>query len=152
MVDLVITDETTLTELDCKEACMQWLSAFMQGDDRLVVDYQYEIYKEYRNEIQSHRPLAYAWLNQLQRAPRHKEVWVSIVLDEHGHAKIPIELQDEADRKFVAAALAHTPIPPIIDATDTDWEKDKAKLTAVGLTVQELCPAYIADKLTIKGI
>jgi hypothetical protein len=55
---------------------------------------------------------------------------------------------DRDDRKLVAVALAHNPTPPIVDATDSDWEKIRQLLLDVGLMVHELCPDYIAQKLS----
>ncbi len=146
MVDKSLEDVTTQTELDCIEACRQWLAAFMKSADRLVVDADYQILGEYRTYAKPSRQLANSWLNQLERAPRNKLVYIeNIQYDDHSHAIIPFDL-DRKDRKFVAVALAHKPKPPIVTATDTDWDEAKDRLKAVGLTVIELCPDYIAEK------
>jgi hypothetical protein len=39
------------------------------------------------------------------------------------------------------------PIDDEIDATDTHWTKDRQILSEAGLTIQEICPQYIEEKL-----
>jgi len=136
----------TLTELDCIDACMQWLQSFMDGDDRLVIDNGYEILKQYRRYIKQSDQRAYEWLNTLQRTQPNKLIKVQIEFDDDGYASIPFDF-DPDDRKYIAVALAHDPTPPIVDATDTDWAEKQEILIQAGITVIELCPDYIAEKL-----
>lgn len=146
-VDRSLVEVQSKAEIDCIDACRQWLRNFMSSEDRLIADESFEIFREYRRYVKASSPQAYEWLNALQRAPRSKLVEVVIAFDENKAAIIPFHMDDEADRKFVAVALAHQPTPTIVDATDTDWEKDRDKLTTAGITVQELCPDYIQEKL-----
>ena len=53
---------------------------------------------------------------------------------------------DRSDRKFVAAANAHSAKPPILQATDSKWWGWKDVLAEVGLTVHFLCPDYAKAK------
>jgi|GEM_PF-6172569 hypothetical protein len=76
---------------------------------------------------------------------------VEIEYDENDCATLPFYMQDEDDRKFAAVALKVDPHPPIIDATDTDWELHNAVVIQAGLTVQELCPTYIQKLIAEKG-
>ena len=149
-IDKSLADVDTLTELDCIKICRDWLGSFMAGEDRLIIDLGYEILKEYRRYVKQSDQLAYEWLNALERAPRNKLVEVQIEFDENRDAIIPFDLADEADRKFVAVALAHEPTPPIVDATDTDWSNEQEKLDEVGIEILELCPDYIEEKLAGK--
>ena len=75
--------------------------------------------------------------------------FVEIEFDYDGYAIIPNPdiMPDEDDRKWIAVALNFDPPAPIINATDTDWEKSREKSEAAGLTVRELCPDYIQAKL-----
>lgn len=53
---------------------------------------------------------------------------------------------DNADRKFIAVANAHSAKPSILQATDSKWWGWKDALGEVGITVQFLCPAYVEAK------
>lgn len=147
-VDKSLSEISTLEELNCVEACLVWLRNFMGSDDRLAVDTAYAIFGEYRKNIKASRQIAYEWLNTLQRAPKTKMIEVEIEFDEAGDAILPDNslIHDPNDRKLIAVALKFDPPLPIINATDTDWEKDKSKLSAAGIIVQELCLDYIQAK------
>jgi hypothetical protein len=150
MVDR-LPDELTEIERDCAENCLNWLVDFIDSTDRLVVDWHYLIFGEYRDNIR-HGGLVDRWLNQLERNPRDlRLIELPIDLDEDGNAifseTIVRAVLDENDRKFAAVALAHDPHPPIINATDSDWEQAKAELHNLGIVVQEICPDYVQDTL-----
>ncbi len=141
----------TAAEIACQECCLNWLTDFMENADGLVVDWDYVILGKYREKAGR---LVKSWLDQIERKPRElRLIELSIEWDEHHYAKVPDVLAntDPDDRKFIAVALACDscdPKPPhIINATDTDWEKAKPQLVAAGLIIQELCPAYIKDRL-----
>lgn len=53
---------------------------------------------------------------------------------------------DNSDRKFIAVANAHPAKPPVLQATDSKWWGWKDALNEVGITVQFLCPDYVASK------
>ncbi len=147
-VDKPIAELKTLQEIDCLALCQTWLRAFVESDDRLVLDLTFKILREYRANI-TPNGLARAWLNQLETQPRgRKLIELLIAFDSNGHAQLPshCEIADKNDRKLVAVALAHTPTPPIINATDTDWHSERAKLEAVGIALQEVCSDYIETK------
>lgn len=145
-------DTLSKAELLCVIECRKWLKSFIESEDRLVVDLVKQmIIREYRGVIPK-GGLAERYLNELERKPRDKRlVEVIIAYDENNCAVLPFDLQDEDDRKFAAVALEHKPTPPIVDASDTDWELSKAVLSAAGLTVIELCPAYIQALIAPKG-
>ncbi len=97
----------------------------------------------YDNTLQSGR--ARRLINQLKTELRNRLVELTVDDDENGLAKVPaaLEILKKNDRRLAAVALAHDPIPLIINATDTDWAQAQQALDSVGLTVQELCPDYI---------
>ncbi len=138
-------------EIACFEACRAWLRSFdMSGGDRIVLDNSFEIYNKYTEYANKNTGgFARSWLNDLNRNLPQTTDWVSIEFDDHGYAILPesIPFNDPADRKFIAVTLAHPAHPSIINATDTDWAKQKALLQANGVEVVELCPDYIARKL-----
>ncbi len=126
MIDFVISKTTTRAELDCFDACRNWLRTFINGADKLVVDLDKNIIKEYRANIPQ-GGLANQWLIRLETQPRDlRLVEVKITYDADSYAIVPpkVAIQDKSDRKFVAVALAHQPTPPIVNSTDTDWSKD----------------------------
>ena len=62
---------------------------------------------------------------------------------------LPFELEDESDRKFLAVAVECEPYAPILNATETDWAQEKQQLVENGITIHELCPAYIEAKMSL---
>ncbi|MEM6282157.1 MAG: hypothetical protein AAF787_08195 [Chloroflexota bacterium] len=148
-------EDMTEEEIPCVEACLEWLTGFdMAGPDRVVIDHDYRILTEYRTYT-NRRPggFAHNWLNQLMSNFGTSIDPVAIQFDDNGYAILPDSLpfDDMADRKFIAVTLKHSPMPSIINATDTDWSKQKAMLEANGIDVVELCPDYIAEKLAGKS-
>ena len=53
---------------------------------------------------------------------------------------------DRSDRKFLAVAAAHPSPPPILQAFDSQWWGWRAALSAIGVTIEFLCPDAIAAK------
>jgi hypothetical protein len=151
IIDQDLATFKTKEEVFCQIACRDWLKTLVESDDRLVIDLvKQTIIREYRRNIPK-GGVAHQYLNQLETQPREKRlVEVEIQYDENECGVLQFNLPDEDDRKFAAVALAHTPTPPIIDATDTDWEKEKAVLLENGLRVTEVCAAYIEKKLAGK--
>ena len=150
MADRVTSLEegTPSDEADCVKACYKWLLDFSLNDDKLLVDHDYEVMSEYRRNVVK-GGLAEQELNRLESQPLAKLLGVSIAFDRDGHAELPAQVRvaDESDRKFVALAISETPFAPIYNATDTDWEQEKAQLHAFGITVHELCQGYIAARI-----
>lgn len=54
---------------------------------------------------------------------------------------------DPSDRKFVAVNVAHAARPPIVNATDSDWQIFEADLRVYGIEVEFVCPDYLASGL-----
>lgn len=134
-------------EGDCIESCYLWLTEFVDGSDQLVVDYSNRIIGEYRQNIVA-GGVAEQLLNQLEIIALERIIYVDIDFDRNHHAELPFALGDPSDRKFVAAAIAREPFAPIYNATDTDWSKEREALSRYGLTINELCPDYIQQRLS----
>lgn len=135
-------------EVECIEACYYWLSRFAESSDQLVVDYSYRVLSKYRENIRK-GGFAEQTLNRLESAVLERLVFVDIPFDSDEIAVLPfpVTFEDPDDRKFIALALARDPIAPIYNASDTDWEKEREQLAANGLTIRELCPDYIEERL-----
>ncbi|MCU0496863.1 MAG: hypothetical protein MUF87_05875 [Anaerolineae bacterium] len=142
-----ISDEA---EIDATELCLNWLRQFAQSHDQMVVDSAliYRILKEYLHNLRA-QSLARDLLNQLERQPRDRIVDIAIKVDHDGYALVPTHLAiaDRNDRKFIAVVLGCAPDqPPIVNGTDTDWDKEKDRLIVGGIDIHELCPHYIRQK------
>lgn len=136
-------------ERQCILACIEWGKAFNEGtdDDQIAVDLAWKILTEYRKNVKP-GGLAERYLNTLLSQPITRLKLVKIDFDRNGHAIVPADLEiDPSDRKFVAVALAFEPPVPILNSTDTDWEKSKAKLSGYKIEVRELCADYVQEKL-----
>ena len=137
------------TEAECIKACIEWFQEFRQGDTeyKIAVDMAFKILTEYRGQIKK-GGLAEQYLNDLLAQPIDRIEFVEVEYDENGHAILPDDIMDDlSDRKFVAVALHFDPPALIINALDTDWQKSKEKLEVADITIQELCPDYVASKI-----
>jgi len=151
MADRTVTRGLPIEEENCIRVCRNWLQDFVDGDDRLVVDWQYAIISEYRRNISSNG-FAVQMLNALEPVSHLRFTGVFLDLDSDDNAILPegLTLEDPADRKFVAAAIGCDPHADIYNATDTDWSKERHQLTQFGLTIHELCPDYIEQRMLIR--
>ena len=141
-------DVETIEEADCVEACIDWTQAFLGGERRLLVDTDSKVIDEYMNHISRGR-YPDSNLNELYTSIWERFELIEIQFDESGYALLPptVSFHDPADRKFVALALACDPYAPIYNAADTDWAKERPNLESHGLTVNELCPEYIKNRI-----
>lgn len=135
----------TIEELTRADACLTWLKEFLDSEDKsLAVDQHYIILSQYRNNLPD-GSVAAMFLNQLQLTNDATRIsYVNIKLDDTGQPVVPDILRestfDRADYVFVAVSLTHPARPPVVNATDSDWEKDRAVLQRIGVVVEELCP------------
>lgn len=139
-------------EVELRERVFEWLAAFDQSDDRLVLDDVGLIRDEYD------RNLPYNWQEQeyglqvLQsKIDRMQVEFVPIdTLEANGEHIAVLAPQHEAlvtdreDRKWVACALAadvlHGMVPPIVYGAESDWYAAEAQLKAIGLCFIRLLP------------
>jgi hypothetical protein len=120
----------------------QWLSDFEQSKSRLVLDYNGEIYSEYRNKL--------GFNDYGTQVVMHK--WSTAAVDDvlveydvNGDGVLPVALEpvvhDRADRKIVAAALrSHSDFGEgcIAFAGDTDWHGWETELLAHQLILEPI--------------
>jgi hypothetical protein len=137
-------------EWQCVLACFEWGKAFNDAGDthKIAADISYKILREYFANIKK-GGLAEQYLRTLLTQPITRIEFVEIPFDAQGYAILPSELliDDKDDRKWVAIALKFEPPLSILNATDTDWAKDKSKLVQANIQVTELCGDYIQEKL-----
>ncbi len=139
-------------EVELREQVFEWLAAFDQSNDRIVLDDVGLIRNEYE------RNLPYNWQEQeyglqvLQSKIDRTQVEIvpidalqangeHIAILEPEHEKL---VNDREDRKWVACALAadvlHGVVPPIVYGAESDWYAAEAQLTAIGLSFVRLLP------------
>jgi len=152
MVNRTIADAKTSSEADCIEECLNWLSKFVAGEDRLVVDDASKILNEYYDYVLPNTE-ARRLLRRFHRQPYDRMVFVRIEYDSE-YAKLPDTVNSlrtgafrVGDRRLIAVALACEPRPPIINATDSDWSEAKTQLENLGIVVQEICSVYVQETL-----
>lgn len=150
MVDEIVADMETDEEKLCILACQDWLEQFSANEDSLVVDgfQTYLILSEYRRNVRA-GGVAESLLNDLSGHLFHRLVLKPIGLDEDGNAILPppFSLTHGKDRKFVAVAIQCDPYATIHYATDIGWAHDREQLESNGLTIHELCPDYIDQRM-----
>lgn len=134
MADRLITEELPIEEENCIKACRDWLERFVDGDECLVVDWQYAIISEYRRNI-SANGFAEQLLNRLESVSRSRFASFVLEIDKNNHAILPegFVLDNPSDRKYVAAAVQSDPYAPIYNATDTDWAIEREQLESFRL-------------------
>jgi hypothetical protein len=137
-------------EHQCVLACAKWGKSFNTSSDdhKIAVDITWKILTEYRANIKK-GGLAEQYLNKVLSQPITRIQFVEVPFDAQGYAILPdaLVIDDKDDRKWVAVALKFDPPLPILNATDTDWIKDKSNLAQANIQVTELCGDYIQEKL-----
>lgn len=138
--------------LTCVLAAIQRLRQ-LQQQEILVLDDTFLIIKEYQKQLSpTGQPgvgdafLLWVWRNHTN--PQHCEL-VTIEPDpDKGFVAFPddpdLRRFDPSDRMFVAATLIHPARPIIVNATDTDWHKDREALERNGIHVEFICPEEMA--------
>lgn len=147
-----------ILDIKCALSCLEYIQRFMNHpDEKLVLDSNNEIFKEYCNNLNTsgQNNIAIQFLNWVQRhltlreGSRIEEVYLEKA--ENGrYINYPkgIELSnfDSSDQKFVALACTHSEHPPIVQGTDCRWWKFKQSLNNNGVSVIFLCLEYVSTK------
>ena len=143
-----ISEASSLVDIDCIESCADWINEFLDSDLKILVDLDGRVIEEYQTYILPGRYPESA-LNRLYTELWSKLEVKEIGFDESGHALLPEEISfhDLADRKFIALAITCIPFAPIHNSVDTDWAKEKTRLSEYGLVIRELCPDYIEARI-----
>lgn len=157
-VPLVANGQAQQASPACVIACTNaLLDVTRQGG--LVLDSLGEIFQEYQQKLlragqrgPGDEFLLWVITNQWNAAKCHRVTLTRASPDPPFYAEFPPEPAlakfDPSDCKFVAAANAHPRRPPILVSVDTDWAIAKDALGAVGIQVEEMCPA---DLRTLQG-
>jgi hypothetical protein len=135
--------EGKIPSIDCRIAAVRFLQELLKSG-KILIDLAGEIQAEYRKHLNPNGQPAVGdrfYQAVLNSAPHLIE---RIELpkrydgeyDDLPQALIDVNF-DPSDRKF--AALARRERAPVINATDSDWLKDRAILDANGINVEFLC-------------
>lgn len=143
--------DTPHASLACRLACVRSLDE-IQEQHSFVLDDSWQVLNEYKKKVnQSGQPgvgdrfLRWA-LRNLGNRDRCEMVKITPLpasTDGNDFAEFPDDPElinfDRSDRKFVAIAFAHPERPPILNATDTDWQGHQIALEKHGVKIQFLC-------------
>ncbi len=137
----------------CVLACVEAVEHVIKTRG-LVIDAGGEIFDEYRRNLSikgqpgvGNRFMKWVHDNRWSLPDSHR---VTITKNGDSYDEFPLHKGladfDKSDRKFIAAANAHSTKPPILQATDSKWWGWKDALKKVGITVHFLCPEYVKAK------
>jgi hypothetical protein len=126
-------------------ACVKFIKKFLEGSDRIAIDEDWEIIREYRNDLHStgqpgagDKFLKWVLINNANPERCHRVDISTIPAPEQ------LEDFDPPDIKFIRTALG-CPSPRIAEATDGLWWYRRADFEAAGIEVNFLCPVEIKN-------
>jgi len=137
-------------ELEMQRACMEYIGELVQNQNKkLVLDLDYEILKEYRNNVYKNSSMGkifFTWLNNYLGTILPEDC-LKLEKNADGQYKdYPYDEAtkdfDESDKKFVALANAHADKPPIIEAADGKWLGYEAAFAKYGIHIEFLDRNY----------
>lgn len=137
-------------ELEMQKACMEYMGKLIQTrNTRLVLDLDYEILKEYRNNVCKNSPMGMLFLTWLNNylGTILSEDFIKLEKNESGqYIDYPYDEDtkdfDESDKKFVALANVHAEKPPIIEAADGKWLGYENAFAKYGIHIEFLDRNY----------
>ncbi len=155
-VALAANGEAEHTDPKCVLRCLQELKA-TRNERQVLLDDAGLIMQEYLKQKPHGLPRGAGdafliWVHDNQANPANVRTVPVTPLDDdpRGFAEFPDDGDlidfDPDDRKFVAVALASGDVPPILNATDTDWWIHRTALARNGVRVEFLCPSLMKDE------
>ena len=142
---------------DCVRRCRERLDQILKGSEKIVLDYEQQILREYRRNLKEggrlqrrRGDLFLQWLKQNQWNPEKCSLIHITSLAGNGNDFAEFPNADESlrnfhkkDRKFIAGALAHQrdigETPTILLAIDRGWLPFTAALATHGVKVDPIC-------------
>lgn len=139
----------------CVSKCLLQLKRITDEKDRIVVDDQWFIIREYMDNLHSSGEpgigdefLKWVLTNQTNPKLCSQVHLTPINGSNEDFEEFPndADLQhfDRSDRKFVVVALAHRKHPTVLQAVDSDWWQAREALKRVGVRIKFLCPGDIS--------
>lgn len=145
-------NNTPIPSVQLRQEVLNWLVEFEQDQARnIVLDYQWSICGEYQNKLTDQDYGSLVWLAKMDRG---EVSWVTLEVDNDGHAVVPVTLElaltDLADRKMVAAVLAvmneHERGCRLVNACDTDWLDCADELIQHGVQCEHVVEEWLRAK------
>ncbi len=147
-----------LEELAVQGKCMEYIFELINGQTKLVLDADYEIVKEYRNNVDKTSNMGILFLKWLDQYLGRIEMCDLLKLEKDGNGEyVFFPLDDDTkdfdpnDRKFIALANFHLEKPPIIEGTDGKWWGYVVAFRKYGIEIHFLDEEY-AQKMYKKKI
>jgi hypothetical protein len=139
---------TPIDDPNLRREVLNWLEAFEISDEKIVLDWEWKIVAEYKGENRRHKlsEQDYGLLVVLHKYSTNQFQGVELQWNEPDSASIhdPVLhdlIQDHADRKMVAAALACGGGEggcDIVNSCDTDWYDWQGPLETSGVFVHQI--------------
>ncbi len=162
---LIVANGTALQMSDCcRTRCIDRLALVRDGD-RVVIDEQYFILREYQTNLNPNRNppgpgeafVKYLLQNMANPARVSLVKLTPTNREQTEFSEFPNDADlrqafDPSDRKFVAASHAHFDKPPILEASDSKWLGWEAQLLTHGIRVEFLCRKELEDIRQRKSI
>jgi hypothetical protein len=133
--------------------CITTLNTIKEKRIYVVLDYDYEIFDEYREHLSfSGQPgvgdAFFKWLyNHMYSFPETERIALNKAED--GYLEYPNEMKainvDPSDMKFFAVSNAHPSKPAILEATDTKWWNWADAAKQCGIHIEFMDEQYMRD-------
>lgn len=154
-VAVVTNKKSKQASADCVNKCLLQLKRIINEKDRIAIDDQWLIIREYKDNLRSSGEPGLGdeflkWVLTNQTNPKRcLQVHITPVNGgDEDFEEFPSDpdLQnfDRSDRKFVAVAIAHPRHPTVLQAVDSDWWNAREALQRNGVRIKFLCPNDIS--------
>jgi len=149
-VAIAANGRKTHASLACQYACTVFLEGLVAPNKRthIVLDEPGLIFTEYSGHLHyKGQPgvgdIFFKYLHDhMYLGNKIRHVPITPIADvNRGFNELPPNSLDKSDRKFLAAAVV-APGAKIVNALDTDWHKQVAFVSSLGVNVQQLCPEH----------
>lgn len=137
----------THADLNCQLACVERLEQVAKNGV-VAVDDSGLIFEEYRKHLRlAGQPGVGDRFVKHVHERQHSEERVRRFRitpskdDRRGFDELPENTLDRSDRKFLAVAVVAN--ATVLNATDSDWGKERSLIDELGVRVEELCPHHL---------
>ncbi len=145
-VAIVANGRGTHADLQCQRSCVERLATVVR-EEIIAIDDAGLILAEYASRLsRSGQPgMGDAFLKHLfdhqYQLGRVRRITVRPTADtQRGFQELPENTLDRSDRKFLAVAVVAK--AALLNATDSDWNEQRALLNRLQVHVHQLCPQH----------
>ncbi|MCY4596413.1 MAG: hypothetical protein OXC19_16635 [Bryobacterales bacterium] len=155
-VAIVANGCDTHADIQCQLTCVEKVRSVLQHGV-VVIDDDGEILKEYGRQLKIQQKKGRGMsgvgneffihlFNHQYSNHRVRRIAITKSADDRrGYDQLPENTLDRSDRKFLAVAVVAKAV--LLNATDSDWDEQKALIEKVGVELDQLCPQH-ASKAT----